>query len=366
MCIRDRAQTDLEAASPELASLVSVDPISASQTQALLADSTAMLIYHSGEGGMRVWLVKQDLIESVQLACDETVLHSTLARFREQINLRLEIQTEAQQLWQWLVAPVVELLQSVKHIVIVPHGVLHYCPFGALMDGEGRFFIQTHSLSLAPSATVLKFCQDKGVPVTNWADSATVMAFANPLTSELDLPFADKEVAALERSFPGTQALFGVSVTEETVREQSQNPTLLHFACHGVYESDSPLFSALLLTPQGVDDGRLEAREIFHLKLHCQLATLSACETGLSEVTQGDEIIGLARSFLFAGAPAIVTSLWKVDDLATAVMMKRFYRNLSAGLSRAEALRQAQQAVMVNVGQHPAYWAAFSVTGDYR
>ena len=93
---------------------------------------------------------------------------------------------------------------------------------------------------------------------------------------------------------------------------------------------------------------------------------MSACETGLAQITQGDEIIGLARGFIFAGASSLITSLWKVDDLATAVMVKRFYRYLSAGDSKAEALRKAQLLVKESVNAHPAAWAAFGLTGDFR
>ena len=88
--------------------------------------------------------------------------------------------------------------------------------------------------------------------------------------------------------------------------------------------------------------------------------------TGLAQITQGDEIIGLARSFIFAGTPSVVTSLWKVDDLATAVMVKRFYRNLKAGYSKAEALRMAQLLVMNEINRHPAAWAAFGITGSFQ
>ena len=360
------AKTALEAASPELASLVAVDPLSFEDIQRLLPDSTAMLLYHTGSEKIHIWAVTATQVVAATVECADTVLAATLADFREQIRLRLSSDREARQLWQWLVAPVAAQLSAARHCVVVPHGVLHYCPFAALMDEDGAYLIEKASLSLSPSATVLSFCLDKGRPVRDWIDKTTVMAFANPATEALDLPFADKEVTALKRTFGSADSLSGASVTEAVVRERAGNYGLLHFACHGVYEAGSPLFSALLLTPAGEDDGRLEAREIFGLQLKSQLVTLSACETGMSTVTRGDEIIGLARGFIYAGTPALVSSLWKVDDLATAVMMKRFYRSLKLGMPRAASLRQAQLAVMENIGRDPALWAAFSVTGDFR
>ena len=93
---------------------------------------------------------------------------------------------------------------------------------------------------------------------------------------------------------------------------------------------------------------------------------LSACETGLARVTGGDEVIGLGRGFIFAGTPSLIASLWTVDDLATAITVKRFYRYLYAGVSKAEALRQAQRFVRDHHNRHPAYWASFGLTGDWR
>ncbi|MCK5145566.1 CHAT domain-containing protein [bacterium] len=360
------ARTALEASSPELASLISVSPLMPEEMQGVLPDSTLMLVYHVGPEITRIWAVSRDDIIYASSACTDTELSKTIASFREQIDLRLSSDSEATVLWQWLAAPVENILKNAAHVIVVPHGILHYCPFSALMDGSGRRWIERQSISLVPSATVLRFCLDKGAAVASWCDSASVLAFSNPLTEHDDLPFADKEVAALQRSFAKTDSVSGSAVTETAVRELVGDYSIIHFACHGEYTADSPLFSALFLTPDEVDDGRLEAHEIFDLHMQCQLATLSACETGLSEVTRGDEIIGLARAFIYAGAPALVCSLWKVDDLATAVLMKRFYRALALGVSRAEALRRAQLAVMKNIGKDPALWAAFSITGDFR
>jgi CHAT domain-containing protein len=223
-------------------------------------------------------------------------------------------------------------------------------------------------VSFVPSATVLGYCMEKGTKTGRLNEERSVLALSNPdLGSPLyDLPFAEKEVRSLQRTFSHVSSYYGNQVTEKVVREKSGSCGIIHFACHGSYEPSAPLFSALLLTPEGEDDGRLEAHEIFGLKLNCDLVTLSACETGLGQITRGDEIIGLARSFIFAGAPSVVTSLWKVDDLATAVMVKRFYRYLKDGRSKAEALRMAQLFVKEEVNSHPAAWAAFGLTGDFR
>jgi CHAT domain-containing protein len=145
------------------------------------------------------------------------------------------------------------------------------------------------------------------------------------------------------------------------------NAGMLHIACHGVFDSKNPEFSTLFLAHQGDDDGdgRLEMHEIFGLNLdNCSLITLSACESALGGISGGDEIIGLNRAFIYAGSPRVISTLWEVDDLGTAVLMKKFYRHIRAGLSPSEALRLAQQHVRRRIHSHPAYWAAFILTGE--
>jgi CHAT domain-containing protein len=148
----------------------------------------------------------------------------------------------------------------------------------------------------------LGYCIEKGEMRRNREKIRKVLALGNPDLGNpiYDLPFAEKEVMSLRRTYKVVKAYFGAEATEKVVQNQIGNFPLIHFACHGTYESDTPLFSALLLSPEGEDDGHLEAHEIFSLKADCDLVTLSACETGLAKITQGDEIIGLARSFIFA------------------------------------------------------------------
>ena len=122
-----------------------------------------------------------------------------------------------------------------------------------------------------------------------------------------------------------------------------------------------PLSSALLLVPGGGEDGRLEVRELFGLDLHARLVVLSACETGLGALSRGDELVGLQRAFLYAGTPAVITTLWKVDDRASYELMRAFYDRLS-GLGATEALRQAQRETM-RTFPHPFAWAAFGLAG---
>jgi CHAT domain-containing protein len=135
----------------------------------------------------------------------------------------------------------------------------------------------------------------------------------------------------------------------------------VHFATHDELNEDEPLSSALLLTPGEGEYGRLEVRELFGLELSARLVVLSACETGLGKLSRGDELVGLQRAFLYAGTPAVITTLWKVDDRASYELVRVFYEQLGVA-DAAAALRQAQRATL-QAFPHPFAWAAFGLTG---
>jgi CHAT domain-containing protein/Tfp pilus assembly protein PilF len=355
----------IQSESPELASFVSVDPFPVKRIQALLPDSTALVEYYLSREEIFAWWMTSKTLMLSRVRASAADVENTVRRFREAIQSRLSSDRENQVLSEWLIAPLSKNLAGIRHLVFIPHGILHYLPFSALKDKNGRALIESFSMSLAPSATVLGYCMEK----KGGRAPGDVLAVANPDLGDekTDLPFAEREVQALKRTYRSVRSYSGPAATEAAVRSASESRyALVHFACHGEYQPETPLFSALLLSPDGKDDGRLEAQEIFDMRFDCGLVTLSACETGLAKITRGDEVVGLARGFLFAGAPSVITSLWKVDDLATAVLMKRFYRYLKQGDSRAGALRKAQVFVKESLNGHPSAWAAFHLTGDFR
>lgn len=358
----------IQSSNAELASFVSVQPLSVQDIRALMRRDTGLLQYFVTSDAIYFWLITPPGVYSKSISVPRQELTDQIRRFRQGIQAYLSVETESQQLYQLLFAQVAQRLSSdIRHLIIVPHGPLHYVPFAALQDEKGQALLEKVSLSIVPSSTVLRYCLGKG---DKWLTKPVehVLALGNPDRGgpEWELPFAEKEIVALSRSWPSVTSFLGKDATESVLWQEAPAADMIHLACHGVYEPENPLFSALLLTPDQTRDGRLEAHEIFGLNLDCRLVSLSACETGVSYITQGDEIVGLARGFLFAGTPSVITSLWKVDDLATAVLMKRFYRYLSQGDSRALALQKAQLLVKHSVNSHPAAWAAFTLTGDFR
>jgi len=155
-------------------------------------------------------------------------------------------------------------------------------------------------------------------------------------------------------------------VREEAVKGESLDRyRYIHFATHGILDEQHPARSGLALSAAaGKEDGILQVNEIADLRLHADLVTLSACNTGLGELVSGEGMLGLVRAFLYAGASSVAVSLWNVNDAATAALMKDFYRGLSRGLQSDRALRRAKIELLHQdnaVWRHPHYWAAFEL-----
>lgn len=369
-----RAYSDLllemKTAKPELADAVSVDPLPVAEVQAMLADSVALLEYFFAKDRLVSWVVDRARVRAIAVPLDRNRLGEDIAQFRKAIQKRASTERFARALYDQLLKPVEPFLQNTGQLVIVPHGALHYLPFPALQRADSTYLIDTHALALAPSATVLGFCYRKGATLPpRAAQQPRVLALGNPDVGNprFDLPFAEKEIKSLEQTFGEITSFTRQQATPGALFASAGEASLVHFSCHGVYDERNPLFSALLLAPDSTHKtGRLEAHQIFGMRLNAALVMLSACETGLARVTGGDEVIGLARSFIFAGTPSLIASLWTVDDLATAITVKRFYRYFKSGMSTSQALRQAQRFVRDHHNRHPAYWASFALTGDWR
>jgi CHAT domain-containing protein len=206
--------------------------------------------------------------------------------------------------------------------------------------GEREPLLAGHRISYAPSASIL--LQDTAVPTTtDPGDRLPCVAFGY---NGSGLHYAELEARHVA-TLAGGQAYTGVGAHSDALYREAAQCTTLHLACHGTFNPDAPLASGLLLA-----DGKLDAMTILQeLRLRADLVVLSACDTGQAVVLRGDELMGLARAILYAGARSVLVSLWPVDDLATALLMDAFYRARAilppgAG-STAEALRQAQLAL---------------------
>ena len=235
-------------------------------------------------------------------------------------------------------------------LILIPHQGMHILPLHALPLGKkeqtGKQTTQNYLLDqfprgvrYAPSCQLLQLSQNRQNP-----SFSNLFAIQNPTD---DLPYTNLEVELICTLFSSAQVLAKQEATETALKVNQELPlaNCIHFSCHGKFNLKSPLESALILAKdEQPEDGRLTLAEIFGLTLNqCRLVTLSACETGLTGLNDiSDEYISLPSGFLYAGSPSVVSSLWRVDDLSTALLMIKFYQNLKSGSTVALALNAAQ------------------------
>jgi CHAT domain-containing protein len=251
----------------------------------------------------------------------------------------------------------VENFVHTKNLIVVSHGILHYLPFNTLYNGK-EYLIDRYCLSHLPSSSVIKFLKERKVH-----EGKQVLVFGNPDLGDpkYDLKYAEKEALNISKIFPESKLFLKSEATETAFKNIGGGFNYIHFACHGKFDAGSSLNSGIYLGKDSRNDGRLTVGELYSTRLDTELVTLSACETGMGAIKQGDDVVGLTRGFLYAGSNSIVASLWKVDDVATSQLMAEFYSRLGSTGKR-EALREAQLIVKAQY-KHPYYWAAFHITG---
>jgi len=264
-----------------------------------------------------------------------------------------------QRLYDLVIRPLGDELSKFDRLIIVPHGPLHYLPFHALHNGQA-YLLEQHEISYLPNASFLRYCQE--APLA--ASGAVAVGHSN----NRRLPYTVREAQAIAARLGG-EALLEDEATLPRLRQATLDCRIVHLAAHGDFRPDNPLFSGLALT-----DGWLTTLDIFGLRLKASLVTLSACQTGRSVVGGGDELLGLMRAFLSAGAASLALSLWAVEDCSTARLMETFYGNMTAGRAKGAALRDAQLQFIdgqTGIGKtggtrytHPYFWAPFFLVGD--
>lgn len=284
------------------------------------------------------------------------------------------------QLHQLLIDPIADLLPQnpTDRVVFIPQGSLFLVPFAALRDAEGRYLIQRHTLSVAPSIRVLQLAASQRRAFKPGDRLAPALIVGNPTmpgipnslnggsTPLAPLPGASIEARAIGQLLNATP-LEGAAATEAAVKQRIASAQVIHLATHGLLddyfgEGVIPAVpGALALAPGNEEDGFLTTEEIINLKLNAQLVVLSACDTGRGRLTS-DGAIGLARALIVAGAPSTIVSLWAVPDEPTAALMVAFYREFLRSGDRSAALRTA---ILQTIERYPdpVNWAAFTLVG---
>ena len=254
-----------------------------------------------------------------------------------------------QLMYSALLRPLETYLQDCERLIVIPFGAAHAVPFHALHDGQGHL-LEKYEVTTCPSTSLLRLCAARRPP----ADAGSV---AIAYSDGGRLPWVIDEARQVAQAL-GAAYYAEAEATRETVLERVSGQRIVHFATHAAARLDNPAFAHLQLA-----DGQLTMADVCNLDLDGSLVTLSACETGRSGLGGGDELIGLSRGFLYAGASTLIQSLWRVGDETTANLMKRFYLDLGAGHHAAFAMRTAQRSLMEH-GVPLFGWAPFQVVGS--
>ncbi len=268
-----------------------------------------------------------------------------LSRFASQMKLRADRCLAA--IYDLLIRPLGSGLKG-KRLVIVPVGALFYVPFQALTDGT-EYLIEKFEVATAPSASIwCRLAERKAKSIKK----PLLIGFADER-----IPLVENEIKTLKKIMPLSAALIGRAASFAAFTSEAPKHDLIHLACHGQFRPDNPMFSSLHLS-----DGWVTVKDICAKRLNAELVTLSACETGMNEIFAGEEILGLARGFLTAGASALIVSLWTVSDEAARKLMSELYTNLQRGDTPSASLRKAQLE-FVRRGEHPYLWSPFTYIG---
>ncbi len=358
-----RSLRELAKDDPEYASLQKVSIVSVEDVQKTLPEDTSLIEYFVARDEVLAFVITSDRVVLRRHLC-------TLSRVQH-LHERLRLQMETfllgdayvkehvdklthttnqhlHNLYLELVRPLEDDLKS-RHLIVVPHGVLHYFPFHAFFDGT-KYLIDRYTVSYAPSASVLRYCVERK-PIDH--AKPVIMGVADEKAPQI----AD-EIACLRKLIPQASTYYGTRATRGVLRRQAVQSDFLHIATHAVFRSDNPMFSSFKLS-----DGWLTALDLYSMTCQTNLVTLSGCKSGVTELSGADELLGLMRGFLYAGARSLLLTLWDVNDRSTAKFMREFYQSWLGGRSKSEALKDAALAVRKE-DSHPYYWAPFYLVGN--
>jgi CHAT domain-containing protein len=376
---RERYQalvTRLKAADPEYASLTTIEPLRAADVRKILPEDTALVSFFVIGERAHVWIVDRSRMDYVMLKADRTRLDRAVCwakglgagsdhdRSMTPNPSDCAAAATSEEVYDLLFAPLRGKIHAAR-LILVPHADLHYIPFAALRDPQTKhYLLEDYTLSYSPSASALKYLHEKESAVGGKA-----LVIGNPdveALPEAALPGAAREAASIARLF-GTEPKLGPAATEGLLYGLGGKYDLIHICAHGEYRPDNPLFSRIVLAKDSAHDGNLDVQKILsEVDLTgVNLVVLSACESGRGKRSGGDEIVGLTRAVLYAGAPGVIATLWKIDDAAAADLMEEFYRRLLGGALAADALGQAQLSLLRRAPYaDPRFWAAFELSGN--
>jgi CHAT domain-containing protein/Flp pilus assembly protein TadD len=405
---------ELRRTNPRYASVRYPAPLKRDRIQReLLAPDAALVEYVLGDDRSFAWVVSHNGLTAVVLPSRKQI-EEQVGAYQQSLTEKVSALTLNQaldrlhargaSLYQSVFRPLEVALHGIRKLIIVPDGALSYLPFEALVtQARGKssqqpsgFLIDRFAISYTPSASALASIKGRD----HSAPSKALLAFGdpdydNPSASRKETPSASSsprvelnslergvtfnrlphtraEVTAISSLFPAAseRVYLGAEAREQAIKaEKLSDYRFIHLAAHGYVNEERPARSGIVLSLANgeKDDGVLQMSEVLQLKLNADLVTLSACRTAVGKLIIGEGVVGLSRAFIYAGARSTVVSLWNVNDVATADLMKSFYQNLGRGIPKDDALRLAKLALLKSrqrTWQHPYFWAPFVLVGE--
>ena len=343
-----------------------VATLDAAALQAMLKPDEVVVAFHTLPDRLLAWVLSREGVREIRypIALPRADLARLVDAYRDAlIRVSPNAPEVGGKIGQLLLAPLE--LPAGKRLVIVPHGPLHYLPFQALRL-DGQYLIERNPISIAPSISIAARLAQR-TPTA----APQLLAFGNPtINPEVadPLPGAEKEVQELAQRFPGAQLFFREQANKDNFAQNAPKSRLVHIAAHAMADTLDPLHSKVLLADKDGKPDYLEAKDVLGMRLdNVAMIALSACESGLGRVENGDEVLGFTRSFLSAGTSTLLASLWPVSDAAPEKLMTTLYTDLAGGMQVQDAMREAQRAVMADPATaHPFYWAPFNLIGNWR
>lgn len=402
------------------------EPLKVPEIRNLLPSDTVLLEYYVGRTVVVAAVISAKKgVHVTRLQISTADLIELVSSFRKAVEYPVggKYRELGAQLYDALIRPLERFILGYYHLGIVPHGVLHYLPFHALIiDTVAKypqslatevqlqkssalclgppesghlthpiFLIERYAVFYAPSATILSLSQQINPMKRN-----SLLAVGSPPSTDVNcsgvkiktnaykkLCFAEVEVNQVRKFFEEGTVFIDAEATETAIKKEAGKYDILLFSVHGALVKQKPFESCLLLASDRRNDGRLSVTEIGNIHFSANLTVLSACQTGLvlpstgigdnrgieeTNIPLGDDMFGLQRAFIKSGSASVLSTLWTVDSKSTASLIVAFFEKFKAADDKAIALRSAQMDLMRANGDwaHPYYWAPFFLCGDWR
>ena len=357
-----RLLRELPPAEAEAAGVETAPPASLEDVQSALGPHVTLVEYFRVRDRILAVIVTEDSLQAFpvtlapRIAKVVRMMQFQFSKFRLdpayirefQAPLMEATQAHLQDLHRELLEPIRDHLKG-RHLVIVPHELLHYVPFHALFDGR-RYLVDSYTVSYAPSASIYVECRRKA----NVASGGSLLLGV----PDKNTPSIQEELQSVAEVLPRPKVFLGSQASRQALEENGPRSRWIHIATHGFFRQDNPMFSGIRL-----GDTFLTLYDLYRLKLPAEQVTLSGCSTGMNVIAAGDELMGLMRGLLAAGARSLLLTLWDVNDTSTAEFMRAFYSRLFRSLDRSMALREAMLELRERY-PHPYYWAPFILVGN--